>query len=211
MKNIALKLSLLVATCVYSCSAGGQTIIAYGDENVTLPVNAMSTGQYYFKDVDQHLDNFVGTWQYVNSSEKFEVVCTKITNYHNVDPALNLNIYQDGITTQYRKYVNNVLVYQSPSQTVPELFSRDGVVLAGHTVDYGRTTKTIYFPHDPTMVLQEGGGFIHPRTRLEIVNDNPQQIKFSLSLTGTINYDVETYQGQPIFSIPNDVIMTKVN
>lgn len=211
MMNVFLRFSLLMITCFYSCSSGSQIIITRGGNNGNLPEDFLSSGQYYYKDVNNYLDNFAGTWQYINGSEKFEIVLTRITNYHVNEPDLGYDFYKDGIVLQYKKYINNVLVYQSPLPVKPTFESKNGVLLDGYMVDYGRITKTIYYPHDPTMVRKQGGEFVHPICRIEKVAGNSQQIKFNLFLTDVVNYDRETYQGQPPYSIPNDIIMTKVN
>lgn len=201
----------MIITFFYSCNVCSQTIITRGGNNGNLPVNFLSSGQYYYKDVDNYLNNFIGTWQFINGNEKFEIILTKILNFHNNQPDLSYDFYEDGIVLQYRKYVNNILVFETSLPTKPTFQTSDGILLKGYMVDYGRITKTIYHPHDSSLVIREGGEYIHPNCRIEKVAGNPLQIKFHLDLTGTINYDRETYQGQPIYSIPNDVVMTKVN
>lgn len=210
MKNIFLKFSFIVFACFYSCSANSQIIITRGGNNGNLPSDFLSSGQYYYKDVNNYLDNFVGTWEYINGSEKFQIILTKLTNFHFVSTKLEFDFYEDGIALQYKKYVNNILTFESPVSTKPIFYTSDGNLLDGYMIDYGRITKTIYYPHDPTLVFKEGGEFIHPICRIEKVTGNPLQVKFDLYLTGTINYDRETYAGQPTYSIPNDIILTKI-
>ncbi len=214
MKNIFLKISFLFTLLLFSYSANSQIIIQRGIKNGNLPQNFKSSGQYYYKDVNNYLDNFTGTWEYINGNEKFQIVLTKIVYFHQIDTNLNLNYYEDGIVLRYKKFLNNVLIFESPNYDDPNFSSTDGILLTGYIKDYGRITKTIYMPFDATQVYRQGGHPINPDCRIEKLQNyigQPQQIKFSLSLTGTINYDHETYAGQTIYSIPNDIIMIKVD
>ena len=186
-----------------------------GDNN-TYPSGYLSTGQYYIKDVNNYLNNFTGTLEYVDGNEKFQIILTKVNYFHQTDTDLNLNYYEDGIVIRYKKFMNNTLIFESPNYDDPNFRTKDGLLLTGNLKDYGRLTRTIYYPYPPnsTEVFKQGGNPIYPKCRIEKLPNyigQPQQIKFSLSLTGTTNYDHETYAGQPIYSIPNDIIMIKVN
>ena len=185
-------------------------------DDINYPHGYLGTGQYYIKDINNYLDNFTGTWEYVNGNEKFQIVLTKVIKYHVIEPLLDLNFYEDGIVLRYKKFVNNSLIFESPNYEMPDFISRDGLLLKGGIYDYGRITKTIYmpFPRNSTEVYMPGGQPIYPHCwieRLMTLRTEPKKIKFSLSLTGTINYDRATYAGQPTFSIPNDIVMVKVN
>ncbi|MBO6183757.1 MAG: hypothetical protein J6O88_03560 [Chryseobacterium sp.] len=183
------------------------------DDNLILPSNYNSTGQYYVKDIGNNLDNFVGTWEYVNGNEKFQIILTKIIKFHYVAPTIKLNYYTDGIELKYKKFVNNVLTFQSPnhnSQNKPAFDTIDGVLLKGGIKDYGRITKTVKIPLTNN-VMYQGGGPVDARCEITKVSTNPDKIKFHLYLRQEFpNYDSEAYAGQPTFSLPNDVIMTKV-
>ena len=57
--------------------------------------------------------------------------------------------------------------------------------------------------------LYPGGGPVGAKCEITKISDN--KIKFHLYLRQHFpNYDDETYAGQPLFSVPNDVTMTKV-
>lgn len=210
MKNklyILLLLALLTTSSIIS-----QTIIVRGQDNGDLPEDYLSSGNYYYKDVNNYLDNFTGTWEYVDGNEKFELILTKVINYHTVYPDLDYDFYEDAIYYQYKKYVNDILTYESPVEAYPFFYSEDGVILKGWIKDYGRISKTTYLPFS-TEVYEQGGDPIAPHCR---VTKQPEQqgesskILFDLDLTGTTNYDKETYEGQPTFSIPDNVLLTKV-
>ena len=213
MKNIFIKISFLLTLCLYSCTTSSQIIITRGGNNGNLPENYNSTGQYYYKDVNNYLNNFVGTWEYVNGNEKFQIILTKITNYHVVIPDIDLNYYEDGIVLQYKKYTNNVLTFESPIYENPNFSTTDGVKLEGALSDYGRITKTVVlFPTNH--VRHQGGTPIHPDCDIEKLPNQPNKISFKLHSGmehGHKGYDKETYAGQPTYSIPNNIIMDKVN
>ncbi len=209
-----LKFSFLLLVIFYTCNLTSQTIINMGGDNNTYPSGYLSTGQYYIKDVNSNLNNFTGTWEYINGNEKFQIVLTKVINYHVVMPDINLNYYKDGIVLRYKKFVNNTLVFESPTYENPNFETEDGLLLKGKVKDFGRLTKTIYMPFDATQVYRQGGHPINPDCRIEKLQNyigQPQKIKFSLFMGDIPNYDHETYAGQPIYSIPNDIIMIKVN
>lgn len=215
MKNIFLKATFILIICLYSCNSNSQVIIKRGEKGINgvLPDDFQSSGNYYYKDVDNYLNNFTGTWEYVNGNEKFHIILTKVIKYHVVMPDINLNFYEDGIVLRYKKFVNNNLVFESPDYENPEFSSTDGLLLKGYVKDYGRITKTIYYPLSNS-IRRLGGQPINPICRIErlmTLRTEPKKIKFSLSLLDTPNYDNETYTGQPLFSIPNDVVMVKIN
>lgn len=183
-------------------------------DDINYPHGYLGTGQYYIKDINNHLDNFTGTWEYVNGNEKFQIVLTKVEKYHVTKPLINLNYYEDGIVLRYKKFVNNNLVFESPNYDMPDFSTTDGIVLDGNVNDYGRITKTLYMPHDPTILRRQGGFPVNATCKIEklmTLKTQPKKIKFTLYTPDIPNYDYATYAGQPTFSIPNDIVMVKVN
>jgi len=183
-----------------------------------LPFNYNETGQYYEKDIHNYLDNFTGTWEYVNGNEKFQIILTKIVKYHFVDSDLKLNFYEDGIVLRYKKFTNGNLVFESPIKNKPTFSASDNTKLEGYMVDYGRVTVDAEWPLNNILnmgVLRQGGEYFHPSCTIERLPLNlsePPKIKFSLSLRQSIGgeYKNPAYNGLPTFSIPNNIIMTKV-
>ncbi|KUJ54668.1 hypothetical protein AR686_16875 [Chryseobacterium aquaticum subsp. greenlandense] len=197
-----------------------QTVIIRGQKNPNLPENFLSSGNYYYKDIYNYLDNFSGTWEYVNGNEKFQIILTKIVKYHLLDADLNYNIYEDGITFKYKKYLNNNLIYESPSNDYPSFTTENGSKLEGYINDYGRLTRTVYYPKGTGGgILKQGGEYFHPSCTIELLpailtlngGVEPRKIKFTLYIGETVGeYRNPAYSGMPTFSIPNDVVMTKV-
>lgn len=217
MKTTILKINIiLILFILFSCKSIGQIPIVWGGNNGTLPNDFKSSGNYYYKDIPGYLDNFVGTWEYVNGNEKFQIVLTKVVMFHQIDTELNLNYYEDGIVLQYKKYTNNVLTFTSPIYQDPNFRSMDGIVLDGNVTDYGRVTKSVYnLSILGGGLLKQGGEYFYPICIIKILPTTryePKKIKFNLymrqSMYGETNNEI--YNGLPTFSIPNDIEMTKI-
>jgi len=146
MNNKYAKTLLMVFLMGSFLQCKSQTVIVWGQKNLNVPDNFLSTGQYYYKDVHNYLLPFVGTWEYVNGNEKFQIILSKIVKYHLLDTDLNYNFYKDGVSIQYKKFTNNNLVYESPIINKPTFRSDNGYKLEGYMKDYGRLTRTVYYP-----------------------------------------------------------------
>ncbi|WP_438967256.1 DUF6705 family protein [Flavobacterium sp.] len=216
MKNTIFKLNIVFFFFLFSCKSISQTPIVWGADNGTLPSDFQSSGNYYYKDIPNYLDNFTGTWEYVNGNEKFQIVLTKVVMYHYISTNLNFNFYEDGIVLQYKKFLNNNLTFESPIYQNPNFRSLDGVKLNGYVKDYERVTKTIYYPQVMGGgVRKQGGEYFAPDCiieKLPSISGQPDKIKFNLymqqSCCGETNNEI--YDGLPTFSIPKDIEMVKL-
>ncbi len=201
---------------MFSCKSNGQIPIVWGGNNGNLPNNFKSSGNYYYKDIPNYLNNFVGTWEYVNGNEKFQIILSKVTFYHCINNELNYDFYEDGIVLIYKKFLNNNLIFESPNYENPNFRSLDGITLEGSVYDYERVTKSTYYPQIlGGGLLKAGGEYYYPDCTIEKLSNSIGQlpkIKFSLNfsplISGKNRNDI--YNGMPTFSIPNDIIMTKV-
>ena len=217
MKAINFKITILFAVLLFSCKSFAQIPIVWGANNGNLPSNFISSGNYYYKDIPNYLNNFVGTWEYVNGNEKFQIVLTKIVKYHYVNSTLNFNVFEDGIVLRYKKYVNNILIFESPIYQDPNFKSIDGISLDGYVIDYGRVTKTVYnLQVFGGGVLKQGGEYFYPDCTIEKLPKlkyEPHKIKFKLLMEDTCCGETknEIYNGLPTFSIPSNIEMVKVN
>lgn len=211
MKKISINILLvfLFSTAVVKA----QTVINMADNNTNYPSGYLSNGQYYIKDVNNYLDNFTGTWEYTNGNEKFQISLSKLVKYHRLTPINNYNYYEDGIKIIYKKFYNGNLIFKSPDIEKPYFDTKNGQILNGYITDYGRIAKTVIVPKI-NKVLFPGGYPLQPKCNIELLPTNsnePKKIKFHLYYWDhTTNYDHETYAGQPIFSVPSDIIMTKI-
>lgn len=210
MKNMILKYFPLCVMFLMVMNLKSQIIVDMSGGNANLPSDYMSTGSYYIKDVHNYLDYFAGTWQYTYNNEKFELIFTKKTKFHTILPNIGINVYEDGIAVQYKKYENNSLVYSSPIENYPSLSEKSNIVLKGMITDYGRLTKESGIPQ-LGLTLNDGGKPLTPTcviTKVYSTSGSPQ-IKFSLACVFCGSYDNDTYSGQPYFSVPNNIILTK--
>lgn len=207
MKLNILQIAFTILLFNIQCKSQIHIINMAGD-NIAYPHGYLSNGEYYIKDINNNLDNFVGTWEYINGNEKFQIILTKKIKHHNFSPLAKLNYYKDGLLVQYKKYNNNLLVFESPISVEPWFTSKDGILLEGGIKDYGRLTKNVYLPLNHELAYP-GGAPVDAKCEITIISIN--QIKFHLHLRQHFpNYNKEAYEGQPLFSVPNDVIMTKV-
>ena len=216
MKNLIIIL-IFITNCTNITNA---QIIVDISSNVKLPSNYDETGQYYLKDMHNYLDRFVGTWEYVNGNEKFEIILTKVVKYHYFSPNVNLNVYKDAIKLQYKKFVNGNLIYESPIPNTPWFITYDGINLKGAMLDYGRVTVEVKSPSFGFLeqwTIHKEGEYFRPNCKIEKILTTigtPQKIKFNLTLRETAHlgdpYNNPAYHGQPLFSVPNNIILTKV-
>lgn len=63
-----------------------------------------STQGAYYKDLNNELAKFVGTWKYQNANETLTIVLEKKTMFFNVDD----NFYEDILVGEYRYNVNGI-------------------------------------------------------------------------------------------------------
>ncbi len=82
--KIFLKIIFLISILLIINFSNAQTIVNMAGNSTNLPSNYRSTGNYYIKDVNNYLDNFTGTWEYVNGNEKFQIILTKVYKYHTI-------------------------------------------------------------------------------------------------------------------------------
>ncbi|MFC7348995.1 DUF6705 family protein [Chryseobacterium zhengzhouense] len=217
MKNLYIKI-IITNVLFFTIMIKSQTVIVRGENNGPLPDNFLSSGQYYYKDVNNYLDKFIGTWEYTNGNEKFQIILTKIIKYNLIDTELNYNFYEDGISVKYKKIVNGNVSFESPTVNEPSFTRSNGTKLEGYMIDYGRVTVNKQLPLDNILnlgVLRQGGEYFHPSCTIEILPLNlsePPKIKFSLRLRQNLGgeYKNPAYNGLPTFSIPNNIIMTKL-
>lgn len=99
MKNITLTIFLVVLNAGYSQSP----IIPLIDKRQS---HGQIDGAYY-KDVENFLNNFEGTWVWQDGNSALTFVFEKIESYHNTP--LNANFYEDLLVGEF-KYVENGVV-----------------------------------------------------------------------------------------------------
>lgn len=94
MRNI-----LLIFICIFTQYTNAQTIIDFDDY-----ANDLDVQSYYMKDINNYLNQFEGTWKYVNGNNEITLVFKKKTfTYH---PNPSMTVIQDELVGEY-KYIKN--------------------------------------------------------------------------------------------------------
>ena len=73
MKNIFLNIAILLLVA----TSYGQEVVPIEDQK---NFNANPENTYYYQDVNNELDKFIGTWQYVSGNTTFTVNFFKVEN-----------------------------------------------------------------------------------------------------------------------------------
>ena len=188
MKNIFYTI-LIVFT--YNCTSAQIEVDMAGDrEN-----EHYDNGQYYIKDINDYMLPYLGTWQYIDGSKEFRITLTKVTKYHDIyqDTYTNLDYYIDGLLIKYQKFDNGTLIYDSQTGTFPTGIIKEFGKLNMSFKDYQRN------------------GEIFPVDLILIPNGNGQyDLKFKLDHFERRNIYHDLHPNEPFFSVPNDIIMTKM-
>ncbi|WP_323789279.1 DUF6705 family protein [Psychroserpens sp.] len=126
MKHTILIFSIL---CIVSCGAQSP-IISLDDKGLDGIIN-----NAYYKDVDNDLDEYVGTWVYENGDTSFTISFAKKTQ------SFNGKWYEDLLVGDYQYIANGVEVLNYlPRLTDPNI--NDGQ----HTIDGNGVIYKNYFP-----------------------------------------------------------------
>lgn len=207
-KSNIMKLKYIISTLIFAVSTltYSQTVLdmATTEDDFSYTKN----GEYYLKDINNYLDNFVGTWSYIDGNKKFELILEKIVNYHfqtNFSGVVNDDYYTDGIKISYKQYENNTLVFQSPTQSLLYLAdTKDGILLSGSFTDFNRVSYFACYgcPKEPVGNIITSLSF-----KISPFNSNIASFKLKKYHLGGYNY--ELYQGQPLFSVPNEIEMIR--
>jgi hypothetical protein len=103
------KINILILFLFTSSSCKAQVTEIIPIQNHCYP----STKNVYYKDVNNLLNPFVGTWVYTNGTTSFKIVLRKVTNFNN-----GFN-FEDFIVGEYEYIENGVTLIN----TLPNLFT----------------------------------------------------------------------------------------
>lgn len=181
MKKIIYMLTVLLGVTV-----NAQEIIV-PIEN--LPSTDIYTDKYYFKDVNNVLDKFLGTWKYETATESLEVTFVKITHEtYNSD-------YVDMISGQYIYIKNGVTIIN----TFPLDYEEYGYFAFG---EYLKTLNEI------DLFYSEPNDERHWRARLIL--------GYNSTSPATLNWHIETQSRKTVnflkvypYLVPEDLVLIK--
>ncbi len=107
------KTLLIIMSIIFTISCKGQTV------SLTTPRYEVSQGAY-FKDLDNDMNKFVGTWQYINGNHTLTIVLQKKTYVYNG------KYYEDLLVGEYRYESNGVEIVNTLSNLInPEIIGRE--------------------------------------------------------------------------------------
>ncbi|MEM6721565.1 MAG: DUF6705 family protein [Bacteroidota bacterium] len=198
MKLIAhIFLSLAFAT-----QLSAQTIIDIAGEREN---KQYENGDYYFKDLQNLFQPYLGTWKYTDGNNEFRIIIIKVTMFQMIDNEYNINYYTDGLLISYKKYENGALVFQSQIDNFPSSSIKEFGKLKLTFIDYERIYKNT--------VLNISRNAEHD-AYLNLIPNNTGSYNLHFKLyteqTGTgLEYE-PVQSGNPYHSTPTDIIMTKM-
>lgn len=202
MKNIAIILILFISSCKAQTIVSLSTCTSndYGNNN-------------YIQDVDGVLDPFVGTWRWTDTAtnSEFTVVFVKKLQYN---PENRFNYEEDTIMGGYKYIQNGVLIIDNSNFTtefnssIPSSFINYALILANISSPFERLTLSLT-DRVKNKNCQGNFDFINPQP-------HPSGGVFSNQAHWKIwdreHWNIEGLDPLPVgFSIPTDVILTKIN
>lgn len=150
-------------------------------------------GDYYIKDINNFRDLYVGTWRYVNGNEEFRITLTKVEKHRVIFEDFNIDYYRDGMNLTYQKFNNGVLIFNTGNKYFPSGLIEEFGKLRMSFQDHERYSEV--FPLKLTLIPQSNGSY---------------KMNFKLDMFERRNQYVEDNPGASFFSVPNDIIMTKM-
>ncbi|SEA75548.1 DUF6705 family protein [Psychroflexus halocasei] len=174
---------------VFSFS-NAQTIIDLSQESFD---GDTENGAYYHKDINDYMQPYIGTWQYIDDNTEFRITLTKVEMYHVTFPEYNIDYYKDGLRIQYQKYENGILTYNSIVRQNPTGIIKEYGKLRMSFTDYERNNES--FPLDLTLIPN---------------GNNEYNLKFILDSFERRNTYHDEHPNEPYFSVPNNIEMTKM-
>ena len=138
-------ITICLLMSAYSVNAQNETIVPI--EN-WYTVN-LSDDIYYFKDVNNYLDKFVGVWVYSNNNTYLKLEIIKETHQDmNGGFSLNLDDFEDYIVISMQYKENGIEKYNS----LPSTINRDNPRMSGNNIDTDNTNKIKITYKEPSIV-----------------------------------------------------------
>lgn len=110
-----MKKLLLILICIFTKYTNAQTIIDFDDS--TLGLNSQN---YYQKDINNYLNQFEGTWKYINGNNEITLVFKKKTFTDHPNPSMT--VMQDELVGEY-KYIKNGIEVLNTLQNINNNFT----------------------------------------------------------------------------------------
>ncbi|NRR93337.1 hypothetical protein HSX10_17320 [Winogradskyella undariae] len=185
------QLITLAFTIVLYSYGSAQTVIDLSQESFD---GDTENGTYYHKDINNYMQPYVGTWQYIDGNTEFRIILTKVEMFHVILPEANIDYYKDGLTIQYQKYENNILTYNSIIDSHPSGIIQEFGILDMTFTDYQRNDSL--FELELTLIATG-------------INER-NSLKFELNSAESKNTYHDEHPNEPYFSVPNNIVMTRM-
>lgn len=160
----------------------------------------------YVKDTQNRLNEYQGTWQYNQNGIEFTLKLIKKPQVISIQPNGDYTYYDEIIST-YKLVKNNItLVDNLNSSTYTGATNAD-------SPKYGVFSNIETFDYINGVITDLTNNVIISRCEISKVAGNPDKIFFKLYHMHSWKRNPATfYQGLPsIYSIPNEIEMTKIN
>ena len=190
-KNIMKNILFTIPFILFTSTLLSQTIVDMAGERLS---TYRKNGAYYIKDINNYMQPYLGTWTYTDGNNEFRITLTKVAMHHDTDTDYNIDYYIDGLRIQYKKYENGVVVYNSILRMNPTGIIKEFGKLNMSFTDYERNNES--FPLD--LILISTGTV------------NQYNLRFKLDKFERRNTYHSEHPNEPYFSVPNDIIMTKL-
>ncbi|SHI87500.1 hypothetical protein SAMN04488096_105198 [Mesonia phycicola] len=197
-------ITICLLMSAYSVNAQNETIVPI--EN-WCTVN-LSDDIYYFKDVNNYLDKFVGVWVYSNNNTYLKLEIIKETHQDmNGGFPLNLDDFEDYIVISMQYMENGIEKYNS----LPLTINRDNPRMSGNNIDANNTNKIKITYAEPSLISCER--IMQADLFLEFLGENPNQLQWirvdGLPDYGSPNICPSGVEDDTSFLIPANLILAK--
>ncbi|MDC3388878.1 hypothetical protein OAX11_05155 [Flavobacteriaceae bacterium] len=184
------KIITIIAVLFYILGYTQETIIPLENFNHNYLSNSNTT--YYFKDVNNKLDTFVGVWKHETSTELFEITFYKVSHDHLSGD------YFDRLNSKY-KYVKNGV-------TIIDTYGANSLGASNVSGGLFESTRTL------DLYYSEPGTLRKWSARVLVEYNTPS----SLGVPPTLNWKIETLDRINIggvevspYKVPSNLILTK--
>jgi len=197
-------ITICLLMSAYSVNAQNETIVPI--EN-WYTVN-LSDDIYYFKDVNNYLDKFVGVWVYSNNNTYLKLEIIKETHQDmNGGFPLNLDDFEDYIVISMQYKENGIEKYNS----LPSTINRDNPRMSGNYIDTNNANKINIIYAEPSLISCER--IMQADLFLEFIGGSPEQLQWTrvdrLPDYESPNICPSGVEDDTPFLIPANLILTK--
>jgi len=157
--------------------------------------NLYENGDYYIKDISGFMDDYVGTWSYVDGNTEFRITFEKVEMYHHYYEFTNstTNYFTDGLYLSYQKIENGTIVFSSPEYGIPPFSTIS---------EFGKL-------HTPLIDFERNESGFPADFNLQLIGSEYQML-IDINTYNRRNTYFDEHPNEPFLSVPNNILMTKM-